>query len=182
MRKSLLTFCIVLLVAGTAGTTPRVDEPAPLARLKLNPIIGKTTPSGPEFRLRLAIRNLGEKDLEVGKDFSRISNAPAYIEIGLKPEHGRGMSGREMISDPPPRPDWFYWTRIAPGNSYGTELELSESEYPEIYKPGRYTVSVWYTQQKCIVPSIDMSLPPLFITPVMHLKSNTVTIVTAPTN
>jgi hypothetical protein len=179
MRKSLLAFCIVLLVAGTAGTTPRVDEPAPLARRELNSIIGKTTPNGPEFRLRLAIRNVGDKDLEVGKDFGRMSNAPAYIEIGVKPEHGPGMSGTEMTSDPPPRPDWYYWTRIAPGNSYGTEFDIDKATYPDLYKPGRYTATVWYTQQKCIVPSIDMKLPPLFISQEMHLKSNTITIVTA---
>jgi hypothetical protein len=177
VRKTLLPLCVVLLPAGSGGSAPRDVELVSLARLEA--AVPKRTPNGPDFRVHLAIRNTGAKDPEVGKDFSSISNAPAYISIGLSHEHGPAFSVREMVTDLPPRPEWPYWTRIAPGNYYGTELELHKRDYPDIYKSRRYTATVWYTQQKCIVPSIDMSLPPLFISQEMHLKSNTITIVTA---
>jgi hypothetical protein len=178
MRNSVTALLSSLLFVSTAINSVPAQESPVAARLELEPAVAKSTPNGPAFRLHLAIRNVGGRDLEVGKDFSRISNAPAYIQLGLRHENGAQIPATEMTSDPPPRPDWYYWTRIAPGNSYGTEIELDKRTYPDLYKTGRYTAVVWYTQRKCIVPSIDMSLPPLFITPEMHLKSNTITLVT----
>jgi hypothetical protein len=178
MRKIALACCFGLLVAAAADTAPRTADPAPVAKLELAPLVGTTTPGGPEFCLHVSVRNIGQHDLVVGKDLSWTENAFAHLGLGLRHKDGKWIGVTVMVTYGPLWPDWYYWTRVAAGNSYGTDFRLDRITYPDLYKPGEYVVTVTYNQRKWTAPAVNINFPPIFTAPELQLKSNEVTIVT----
>jgi len=106
---------------------------------------------GETLRLRVEVWNIGDTDLLVCKDLAR---GPCALRLSITPLANTKHTGLasdcvpyEWLTHPPTQAADFTkillrdWISIPPNHFYGTMVELTPGEYPELLFVGHYRVS-----------------------------------------
>jgi hypothetical protein len=145
MKTTLLVTLILFWGAfGAAQNAVQEDKQTPRIEVKISPLINKIAVDG-TLRLRVEIWNVGKQDVFICKKFSgtvfefcelRFTFDPSSQSKGSASAGTCLSCGHEdflpaLIRD---------WVSIPTQHFYGSIVELTPSKYPELTKPGHYTI------------------------------------------